>query len=208
MAFHEVRFPDDISRGARGGPERRTQIVELASGHEERNASWSARAAAMTSATAFAAPTISPASSPSSRRATAGSTGSGSRTGPITSPACRRAPSPSRPGDRCRRWRDHGVPADQDLRLRPARPGPAHRQAGGGQHPHRARRRRADLRLVRRHHHRRVTFDTAPEPGVVLTAGFAFDVPVRFDSDLMDITLDIERLGSITSIPLLELRLR
>ena len=22
MAFHEVRFPDNISRGARGGPER------------------------------------------------------------------------------------------------------------------------------------------------------------------------------------------
>ncbi len=40
MAFHEVRFPDDISRGARGGPERRTQVVELASGDEERNASW------------------------------------------------------------------------------------------------------------------------------------------------------------------------
>ena len=40
MAFHEVRFPDNISRGARGGPERRTQIVEFASGDEERNASW------------------------------------------------------------------------------------------------------------------------------------------------------------------------
>ena len=40
MAFHEVWFPDNISRGARGGPERRTQIVELASGDEERNASW------------------------------------------------------------------------------------------------------------------------------------------------------------------------
>ena len=40
MAFHEVRFPDNISRGARGGPERRTQIVELASGAEERNARW------------------------------------------------------------------------------------------------------------------------------------------------------------------------
>ena len=38
MAFHEARFPDDISRGARGGPERRTQIVELASGDEERKA--------------------------------------------------------------------------------------------------------------------------------------------------------------------------
>ena len=40
MAFQEVRFPDNISRGARGGPERRTQVVELASGDEERNASW------------------------------------------------------------------------------------------------------------------------------------------------------------------------
>ena len=38
MAFHEVRFPDNISRGARGGPERRTQVVERASGDEDRNA--------------------------------------------------------------------------------------------------------------------------------------------------------------------------
>ncbi len=30
MAFHEVRFPEAIGRGARGGPERRTQVVELA----------------------------------------------------------------------------------------------------------------------------------------------------------------------------------
>ena len=37
MAFHEVRFPDNISRGARGGPERRTQIVELASGADEQS---------------------------------------------------------------------------------------------------------------------------------------------------------------------------
>ena len=35
MAFHEIRFPDNISWGARGGPERRTQVVELASGDEE-----------------------------------------------------------------------------------------------------------------------------------------------------------------------------
>ena len=42
--------------------------------------------------------------------------------------------------------------------------------------------------------------------GVAITAGFEFDVPVRFDSDALDVTHDIERLGSITSIPLLELR--
>ncbi|WP_167626623.1 DUF2460 domain-containing protein, partial [Paracoccus luteus] len=51
-----------------------------------------------------------------------------------------------------------------------------------------------------------VTFATAPAEGVAITAGFAFDVPVRFDTDALDVTLDLERLGSITSIPLLELR--
>lgn len=40
MAFHEVRFPEAIGRRARGGPERRVQVVALASGREERNASW------------------------------------------------------------------------------------------------------------------------------------------------------------------------
>src|SRR5690606_38607892 len=48
-----------------------------------------------------------------------------------------------------------------------------------------------------------VTFDTAPDNGIAVTAGFAFDVPVRFDTDALDVTLDLERLGSITSIPLL-----
>ena len=38
--FHEVRFPLDISRGARGGPVRRTDIVTLASGREHRNTRW------------------------------------------------------------------------------------------------------------------------------------------------------------------------
>jgi uncharacterized protein (TIGR02217 family) len=41
---------------------------------------------------------------------------------------------------------------------------------------------------------------------VAVAAGFEFDVPVRFDSDSMDVNLDIERLGSITSIPLMEIR--
>ena len=40
MAFHEVRFPLDISKGADGGPERRTDIVALGSGAEERNSRW------------------------------------------------------------------------------------------------------------------------------------------------------------------------
>jgi len=51
-----------------------------------------------------------------------------------------------------------------------------------------------------------VSFSAAPGAGVAITAGFEFDVPVRFDTDALDVTLDLERLGSITTIPLLELR--
>jgi len=40
MSFHDVRFPTEISRGAQGGPERRTDVVVLGSGYEERNARW------------------------------------------------------------------------------------------------------------------------------------------------------------------------
>jgi len=40
MAFHDVRFPASVSIGASGGPERRTEIVVLGSGHEERNSRW------------------------------------------------------------------------------------------------------------------------------------------------------------------------
>ncbi|MDE2579541.1 MAG: DUF2460 domain-containing protein [Hyphomicrobiales bacterium] len=39
-AFHEALFPLDIALGARGGPERRTDIVALGSGREQRNARW------------------------------------------------------------------------------------------------------------------------------------------------------------------------
>ena len=38
--FHEVRFPIDVSLGGRGGPERRTEIVTLGSNREARNARW------------------------------------------------------------------------------------------------------------------------------------------------------------------------
>ena len=40
MSFHEVRFPANLSFGALGGPERRTDVVTLANGFEERNTPW------------------------------------------------------------------------------------------------------------------------------------------------------------------------
>lgn len=40
MAFHEIRFPANVSFGSQGGPERLTEIVTLANGFEERNTPW------------------------------------------------------------------------------------------------------------------------------------------------------------------------
>lgn len=40
MAFHDIRFPAALSFGAAGGPERLTEIVTLANGFEERNTPW------------------------------------------------------------------------------------------------------------------------------------------------------------------------
>ncbi len=40
MTFHEIRFPANLSFGSSGGPERRTEIVTLANGFEERNTPW------------------------------------------------------------------------------------------------------------------------------------------------------------------------
>ena len=39
-AFHDILFPLDIALKSAGGPERKTEIVALGSGREERNARW------------------------------------------------------------------------------------------------------------------------------------------------------------------------
>ncbi|MGS4947633.1 phage distal tail protein, Rcc01695 family [Meridianimarinicoccus sp. RP-17] len=207
MAFHEVRFPDDISRGARGGPERRTQIVELASGDEERNASWAnsrrrydvaygiRRADDLAAVVAFfearngrlhgfrfkdwgdyKSGTPSAAIWPTDQEI---GTGNGS----LTEFALLKRYSSG-----AQSWtRAIAKPVSGSVRVAL---GGVEQISGWS----------ADTSTGV------VTFDTAPAAGVAITAGFAFDVPVRFDTDALDVTLDLERLGSITSIPLLEIR--
>jgi uncharacterized protein (TIGR02217 family) len=51
-----------------------------------------------------------------------------------------------------------------------------------------------------------VTFTTAPAAGVQVTADFAFDVPARFDSDQMDVTIETYQLGSWGQIQVVEIR--
>ncbi len=207
MAFHEVRFPDNISRGARGGPERRTQIVELASGDEERNASWA-----------------------NSRQRYDVSYGIRRSDDLAVVVAFFEARNGRLYGFRFKDWADHRScqpsltpsPTDQQIGIGDGVTTSfqlVKRYASGGQSWARAITKpvantvqialngipqlggwSADVKTGL------VSFDTAPAIGIAITAGFEFDVPVRFDSDALDVTLDIERLGYITSIPLLEIR--
>lgn len=208
MAFHEVRFPDNISRGARGGPERRTQIVELASGAEERNASWA-----------------------NSRRRYDVAYGIRRADDLAAVVAFFEARNGRLHGFRFKDWADFkSCPPSQT-------PGPADQPVGTGNGSTNTfqltKRYTSGAQSWTRGITKPVagsvtialngatqasgwsvstttgvvTFTTAPAAGVAITAGFEFDVPVRFDTDALDVTLDLERLGSITSIPLIELRL-
>lgn len=51
-----------------------------------------------------------------------------------------------------------------------------------------------------------VTLSQAPVAGAVVTAGFWFDVPVRFDTDRLEVTLETFDAGRMAAVPLIELR--
>jgi uncharacterized protein (TIGR02217 family) len=52
-----------------------------------------------------------------------------------------------------------------------------------------------------------VTFASPPAPGAVLTAGFVFDTPVRFDADRLETRMDGFGAGRFVSVPLVEVLL-
>ena len=195
------------SRGARGGPERRTQIVELASGAEERNASWA-----------------------NSRRRYDVAYGIRRADDLAAVVAFFEARNGRLHGFRFKDW------ADFKSCLPSQPPGPSDQPIGTGNGAATLFQLTTRYSSGAQSWTRAitkpvagtvtialngtpqatgwsvstttgvVTFTTAPAAGVTITAGFEFDVPVRFDTDALDVTLDLERLGSITSIPLLEIR--
>jgi uncharacterized protein (TIGR02217 family) len=50
-----------------------------------------------------------------------------------------------------------------------------------------------------------ITLAAAPAAGAAVTVGFAFDTPVRFDADRLDIALDGFGAGRAVSVPLIEI---
>ena len=206
--FHEVRFPLDVSLGSRGGPVRRTDIVTLSSGREQRNSRWAG----------------------SRRRFDAGL---GVRTidalqaviaffeerrGRLTGFRFRdrtdwRSGPPSKeptPMDQRLGTGDGATLSFQLTKTYGSSFAPYHRPIAkpvGGTV-------RVALNGVEQPVGSAfncdpatglVTFMTAPPAGAVITAGFAFDVPVRFDTDELDIDLSAFDAGEIPKIPLIEI---
>lgn len=207
MAFHDIRFPLALGRRAAGGPERRTQIVALASGHEERNQQWA----------------------DSRRRYDAGI---GLRS--ITDIHMLVAFFEARRGRMHGfRWRDpvdwkssapKEAPAATDIVIGigdgTATTFPLIKTYGTGPDAYAraitkpvAGTVKVALDLAEQaigfsidHMAGTVTFSSAPGSGVAISAGYEFDVPVRFDSDRLDIDLAGFEAGSLPSVPVIEIK--
>jgi uncharacterized protein (TIGR02217 family) len=51
-----------------------------------------------------------------------------------------------------------------------------------------------------------ITFTNAPANGVAVSADYEFDVPVRFDTDRMAVTIEQVNLHQWSGIPIIEIR--
>ena len=197
--FQDETFPLAVAMGSRGGPVRRTEVVTLASGHEKRTARWS-----------------------QSRRRWEAGTGIRCRADMEAVLAFFEA----REGRRFAfRWRD---PFDHSSGR--GAPGPTDQTIGTGdgqtmtfrlQKSYGGARTRTITRPVAGTVRvavdgieveagtdpatGRVTLAVPPAPGAVVTAGFLFDVPVRFDTD--ELVLSLEPGGAeAPDLPIVEVR--
>jgi len=209
MSFHDVRFPTAISFASSTGLERRTEIVRLVNGHEERNTPWE-----------------------QARRRYDAGLGVRSRDDLDLVLAFFEARRGPLYGFRWLDWLDHqsaapsaGIaPTDQAIgigdgalrefqlakRYGPPPLGlvrPITRPVDGSVV--------VALDGVEQTAGSDFTVDPAsglvsfaapPAPGAEITAGFAFDVPVRFDSDILEVTISAFEAGEVPSIPIVELR--
>jgi uncharacterized protein (TIGR02217 family) len=210
MAFHDIRFPTDLSFGALGGPERRTEIVTLANGFEERNTPWA-----------------------QARRRYDAGLGLRSLDDVEALIAFFEARNGMLHGFRWKDWADYkSAPA--------SRPVGALDQVigqGDGVRTHFALIKTygsggfTSVRAIAKPVATTVrvaiggveqpellawtldpvtgivSFETAPAPGAEISAGFEFDVPVRFDTDLIQVSVASFQAGEVPKVPVVEVRL-
>lgn len=210
MAFHEVRFPANLSFGSVGGPERRTEIVTLANGFEERNTPWE-----------------------HSRRRYDAGVGLRSLDDIETLIAFFEARAGQMHGFRWKDWSDFkscaptAVPAFDDQLIgigdgaatvfqlkktyvsglqsyaRPIKkpvPGTVIVAIAGD-------RKVESVEYTVNLERGEVTFTLPPDLGTRVTAGFEFDVPVRFDTETIQTSVASFQAGDVPSVPVVEVRI-
>ncbi|WP_029003711.1 DUF2460 domain-containing protein [Azorhizobium doebereinerae] len=209
-SFHEVLFPIDVARGAAGGPERVTEIVTTATGREERNTRradsrrrWDAgygvkSLAALHAVLAFFEERrgrlygfrwrdpMDPASSPPGSPVTPHDQVIGSGDGATRMFALTKTYG--------------GLVAPYVRRIAKPAPGTVRVAVGGAEQGEDAF--TCDLSTGT------VIFAAgrAPAAGATVSAGFVFDVPVRFDTDYLEINLSHFAAGEIPRIPIVEIQ--
>lgn len=208
MTFHEIRFPTAIAFHSSGGPVRKTEIVTLGSGFEERNAVWanSRRAydvgygiktlddlhaalaffeARMGRLQGFRLKDFADCKS-CAPGADVSPTDQSLGTGDSTTAAFQLVKTyTSGPSS----WtRTIKKPVSGTVRI----------AVNGSE---------VTTGFSVNHNTGLVTFDTAPADDAALTAGFEFDTPVRFDTDQLAINLSNFAAGEIPSIPIVEILL-
>lgn len=210
MAFHDIRFPVSLSFGALGGPERRTEIVELANGHEERNTPW--RDSRRRYDAGFGLRALDDLetviaffearqgmlhafrwkdwgdyrSAPASKPVTAFDQLLGPGDGETREFQLRKGYAS---GDQTW-WREIVKPVAGTVRA-----------AIGAEEMTLGEDYSVDATTGR------ITFDWPPDAGAEIHAGFEFDVPVRFDADLIQISVASFKAGEVPKVPVVEVRL-
>lgn len=209
MNFHDIRFPASLSFGSVGGPERRTEIVTLANGFEERNSPWA-----------------------DSRRRYDAGVGMRSLDDIETLIGFFEARHGQLYGFRWKDWTDYkstapsGEVSHVDQRIgmgdgvTTAFQLCKTYQSGIGAYTRRISKpvvgtvliSVADDELVESVHfsvdHETgfVQFFDTPATGSEIRAGFEFDVPVRFDTDRLEMSMQSFSAGEIPNVPVVEVR--
>ena len=200
MSFIEIQFPTDISYGATGGPVYSTDVVTMFSGHEQRNSNWKNARGKYNIA-------------------------SGVKTEAQWHNliAFFRARRGKAIGFRFKDWSDYSASSQQigigdglktEFQLvKYYTSGSAavireiKKPVSGTVRVYKNTNLRGDANYTVDYTTGIVSFAEPPEAGIIITADFEFDVPVRFDTDELQISMDSYNSGSWNSIPLIELRI-
>lgn len=207
--FHEIRFPPNLSFGSVGGPERRTEIVTLANGYEERNTPWA-----------------------HSRRRYDAGVGMRSLDDVETLIAFFEARQGQLFGFRWKDWADfksclpNDTPAYDDQVIGEGDGVQVQFQitktykSGDYAYARPIQKPVAGLVRIGIAGDQKietidyevdattgvVTFSTPPDIGTEVTAGFEFDVPVRFDTDRIQTSVASFKAGDVPNVPVVEVR--